>query len=111
MDWLVGEFKPYIDANFRTLPDRQNTAIGGSSMGGLMTMYALAVYGKYFSRGAALSPSLWIGGGTPAFLQKARFGRPAQLYMDYGSRSSAITPGSAGYLPTSFQTSFKRACS
>lgn len=86
MDWLVGEFKPYIDANFRTLADRQNTAIGGSSMGGLMTMYALAVYGKYFSRGAALSPSLWIGGGTPAFLQKARFGRPAQLYMDYGSR-------------------------
>lgn len=86
MDWLVGEFKPYIDANFRTLADRQNTAIGGSSMGGLMTMYALAVYGKYFSRGAALSPSLWIGGGTPAFLQKARFGRPVQLYMDYGSR-------------------------
>ena len=86
MDWLVGEFKPYIDENFRTLPDRANTAIGGSSMGGLMTMYALAVYNRYFSRGAALSPSLWIGGGTPEFLTKAKFGRATQLYMDYGSK-------------------------
>lgn len=86
MDWLVGEFKPYIDENFRTLPDRQNTALGGSSMGGLMTMYGLAVYGKYFGRGAALSPSLWVGGGIPAFLSRARFGRATLLYMDYGSR-------------------------
>ena len=38
MDWLVGAFKPYIDKNLRTLPDRSNTAIGGSSMGGLMTV-------------------------------------------------------------------------
>lgn len=56
-------------------------------MGGLMTIYALAAYGKYFSRGAALSPSLWIGGGEqlPAFLQKASFKRDTVLYMDYGS--------------------------
>ncbi len=86
MDWLVGEFKPYIDENFRTLPDRLNTAIGGSSMGGLMTMYALAAYNRYFSRGAALSPSLWVGGGTPEFLARAKFGRATQLYMDYGSK-------------------------
>lgn len=93
MDWLVGEFKPFIDAGFRTLPDRLNTAIGGSSMGGLMTLYALAAYGKYFSRGAALSPSLWVGGGIPPFLQRAKFGRPTQLYMDYGSREFANHEG------------------
>lgn len=86
MDWLVGVFKPYIDANFLTLSDRLNTAIGGSSMGGLMTLYALSVYGRWFSRGAALSPSLWVGGGTPSFLTRAKFGRPTQIYMDYGSR-------------------------
>ncbi len=63
MDWLVKTFKPYIDANYRTLPDREHTAIGGSSMGGLMTVYALSAYNKYFSRGAALSPSLWACGG------------------------------------------------
>ena len=86
MDWLCGTFKPYIDSAFRTLPERSDTAIAGSSMGGLMTVYALAAYNRVFSRGAALSPSLWIGGGTPAFLQKARFPRPTLLYMDYGSR-------------------------
>ena len=86
IDWLVGEFKPFIDSNFRTLPDRLNTAIGGSSMGGLMTMYALAAYNRFFSRGAALSPSLWVGAETPAFLTRAKFGRATILYMDYGSK-------------------------
>ena len=86
MDWLVGEFKPFIAEHFLTLPDRENTSLGGSSMGGLMTLYGLSVYGRWFSRGAALSPSLWVGRGTPAFLSRAKFGRATQIYMDYGSR-------------------------
>lgn len=87
MDWLVNTFKPYIDKNFRTLSDRQNTAIAGSSMGGLMTVYALSKYNKFFSRGAALSPSLWVeGGAVPLFVQKGRYGKDTVLYTDYGSR-------------------------
>ncbi len=88
MDWLVGTFKPFIDENFLTLPGRENTAIGGSSMGGLMTIYALCKYGKYFSRGAALSPSLWMSGGSMVgdFLQKAEFKKQTALYTDYGSK-------------------------
>lgn len=38
MDWLVTQFKPYVDGNYRTLSDRKNTMIAGSSMGGLMTL-------------------------------------------------------------------------
>ena len=87
MDWLVNTFKPYIDENLRTLPDRNNTAIGGSSMGGLMALYALAKYNRYFSRGAALSPSLWVSGGEmPAFIQRGAFRNDSVLYMDYGSK-------------------------
>ena len=87
MDWLVSEFKPYIDANYRTLADRAHTAIGGSSMGGLMTVYALSKYNRYFSRGAALSPSFWVyGGEVPDFVLKGRFGRDTHLYTDYGSK-------------------------
>ncbi|MGN0818438.1 MAG: alpha/beta hydrolase [Candidatus Coproplasma sp.] len=87
MDWLTGAFKPYIDGNYLTLPDRLNTFIAGSSMGGLMTLYALAKYGKIFSKGAALSPSLWVGGGVlPTFLTNAKFSRQTVLFMDYGSR-------------------------
>lgn len=87
MDWLVGEFKPYIDGAFLTLPQRENTFIAGSSMGGLMTLYALAEYNCFFSKGAALSPSLWVGGNRlPAFFESGAFGGDTVLYMDYGSR-------------------------
>lgn len=87
MNWLVREFKPFVDANYRTLPDRRNTAIGGSSMGGLMTIYALSAYNRCFSRGAALSPSLWVGGeGVPEFVVRGRFSRDTVLYTDYGSK-------------------------
>lgn len=87
MDWLVGEFKPQIDGEYKTLPDRENTAIAGSSMGGLMTLYALAKYGKYFSRGAALSPSLWVQEGeVPDFIANAKFKNDTVLFTDYGTK-------------------------
>lgn len=87
MDWLTSVFKPYIDENYRTMPDREHAFIAGSSMGGLMTIYALAKYGRFFSKGAALSPSLWVGDGVlPAFIRNGRFRKNTVLYMDYGSR-------------------------
>ncbi len=87
MDWLVGEFKNFIDENYLTLSDRENTFIAGSSMGGLMTIYALAKYGKYFGGGAALSPSLWVGGGElPAFIERGNFHKNCVLFMDYGTK-------------------------
>ena len=60
MSWYIHRFKPFIDRNFRTLPDREHTFIGGSSMGGLMSLYALLQYNDTFSRAAALSPPLWL---------------------------------------------------
>ena len=87
MDWLTGTFKPYIDENLRTIPDREHTAIAGSSMGGLMTLYAVAKYNKYFSKGAALSPSLWAyGTNLVEFIEKSKFSKDTVLYMDYGSK-------------------------
>ena len=61
LNWFVHEFKPFIDANYRTQPDRAHTFIGGSSMGGLMSLYALLQYSDVFGRAAALSP-LAVGG-------------------------------------------------
>lgn len=87
MDWLCGEFKPFIDGNFSTLCEREHTFIAGSSMGGLMTFYALAQYGDYFAGGAALSPSLWIGGReTPAFVINGKYRKDCVLFTDYGER-------------------------
>ena len=86
MEWLVKEFKPYIDENFPTIPDRDHTFIAGSSMGGLMTLYAVTAYNHVFSRGAALSPSLWTSPWKiEMMIRRSRMARGTVLYMDYGS--------------------------
>ena len=87
MDWFVDEFKPYIDENYPTLPDRKHTFIAGSSMGGLMSLYALSRYNKFFSRAAALSPSLeFAEQQVDKMVAKARYRRGTVLYMDMGSK-------------------------
>ncbi|MBR1584164.1 MAG: alpha/beta hydrolase [Clostridia bacterium] len=58
MRGIVYELKPYIDAAFPTIPFRECTGIGGSSMGGLMAAYALVHYNHLFSKAACLSPAL-----------------------------------------------------
>ena len=87
LNWFVHEFKPYIDANYRTEPDRAHTFIGGSSMGGLMSLYALLAYNHVFSRAAALSPSLWCAPKQlEQLVRSADIAPDTVLYMDYGSR-------------------------
>lgn len=86
MDWLVGTLKPYIDATYRTIPDRKHTAIGGSSMGGLMSLYAVCDYSDVFQRAACLSPSLWVNrSATTAMLREAAPAADTRIYMDYGT--------------------------
>lgn len=58
--FIVEELKPYIDTHYATLPDQAHTFIAGSSMGGLISMYALCEYPEVFSAAACLSTH-WIG--------------------------------------------------
>lgn len=86
MEWFTKVFKPEIDREFPTLPGRENTFITGSSMGGLMSLYALLEYNEVFSRAAALSPSLWVAPGKlEGLIRSARPAPGTVLYMDYGS--------------------------
>lgn len=87
MNWFVNSFKPMIDQHYRTLPDRNHTFIAGSSMGGLMSLYALFAYNHVFSRAAALSPSIWTAPDkAAAMVQNAKIRPNSVLYMDYGSK-------------------------
>ena len=56
---IVDELKPCIDREFRTLPDAANTALGGSSLGGLISLYLGFAYPEIFSKLAVVSPSIW----------------------------------------------------
>ena len=86
LDWMTQTLKPRIDREYRTLPDREHTLIAGSSMGGLMTLYAMTAYNGVFSRGAALSPSLWAGGAhLPALIRQTCLAAPTRIWMDLGS--------------------------
>ena len=90
MDWICGTLKPEIDGRYRTLADRENTLIAGSSMGGLMALYAVSAYNGVFSRAAALSPCFWIGGEKlHALLSETPFARTTRVYMDYGTAEDA----------------------
>ena len=99
MNWLVKTLKPYIDENYRTLPDRKNTIIAGSSMGGLMALYGVTCYNKIFQRAAVLSPSLWV---APSKLYnlvaRANMRFDTTIYMDYGSDEIKNHDGSADAL-------------
>ncbi len=56
---LIEELKPLIDRSYRTLPDAKNTGLGGSSLGGLISLYLGFEHPETFSRIAVMSPSLW----------------------------------------------------
>ena len=87
MHWLINELKPYIDATYRTLPDRCNTIIAGSSMGGLMALYAATTFNHIFQRAACLSPSLWVAPGKILeLIARAHIRRDTCIYLDYGEK-------------------------
>lgn len=86
MEWIVNTLKPMIDEAFPTLPGREHTAIAGSSMGGLMAVYAGTVYNYVFSKAAALSPSVSIDlPGLLADIEGSGIGQDTRIYMDVGT--------------------------
>ncbi len=98
LEWYLHDFKPYIDANYPTLPDRDHTFIGGSSMGGLMSLFAVTEYNRYFSRCAALSPSIWFEEKKmEKMLGGHRLRRGTVVYMDYGEKELGRRGMAAGF--------------
>jgi len=60
--FLLNAVKPLIDRRYRTRPDRENTAVGGASLGGNVSLYIAASHPDRFAMCAALSPSVWYQG-------------------------------------------------
>ena len=59
IDFIVSTLKPYIDQNYRSKTDRENTGIGGSSLGGLISFWAAMSYQNTFGKAMVFSPSFW----------------------------------------------------
>jgi predicted alpha/beta superfamily hydrolase len=56
---LIEELKPWMDRSYRTLPEAKNTGLGGSSLGGLISLYVGFAHPEVFGKLAVMSPSLW----------------------------------------------------
>ena len=86
--FLTDTLKPYIDKNFRTLPDQSNTGIGGSSMGGLISIYAGMMYPEVYGKLMIFSPSLWVAPNI--HIQRMIFPEPimARIYLYAGGKES-----------------------
>jgi predicted alpha/beta superfamily hydrolase len=90
LDWVVGTVKPLIDGRFRTRPDRTHTGMAGSSMGGLITLYAYLRDPSVFGFIAALSPSLWFAGRSIFSTLEASEYAPGRIYLDIGEREGKV---------------------
>jgi predicted alpha/beta superfamily hydrolase len=89
--FLADVVKPKIDARFRTRTDRDSTAIVGSSLGGLISLYAFFLRPSPFGRAAVMSPSIWFGGRRILeFVERARHVR-GRLYVDVGTEEGVGT--------------------
>jgi len=89
---LVEELKPFIDAHYRTKKGAQYTGLGGSSLGGLISIYLALKYWAVFGRAAAVSPSVWFANKQIVHYVEALPKKPkVRIWMDIGTKEGGTT--------------------
>ena len=86
LTFLVTTLKPYVDDHYRTKKDEQNTFIAGSSMGGLISAYAILVYPEVFSAAGIFSPSLWAAPKLYEDAEKYDWSKSLHRFYFYAGR-------------------------
>ncbi len=90
--FLIEELKPFVDANYRTRPQRAQTGLGGSSLGGLVSMHLGLTRPDVFGRLAVMSPSVWWGGGAILREVDALWVKPeTRVWLDTGTAEGGQT--------------------
>lgn len=84
MNYIVEQVKPFVDSTYRTLPDREHTAIMGSSMGGLISHYAIYRFPKIFGKAIIFSPSYWYSDKVWNFTKDNPLPHDARIWMEIG---------------------------
>ncbi len=89
LKFIVEELKPFIDSNYRTLTENQNTFIMGSSMGGLISAYAVCEYPEIFSAAGCVSTHWPVGEGIMIDYLKKNLPAPEnhKFYFDFGTET------------------------
>lgn len=93
VDFLVNTLKPHIDSSYRTLPQREYTAIAGSSMGGLISLSAALDHQDVFSKAGIFSPALWFSDSVFVQVREEGIQKGLRFYFVAGdNESSTMVP-------------------
>ena len=89
MDWIVNDVKPVIDRDYRTLPSRECTGIAGSSMGGIMSLYAVVHYNQWFSKGGCVSSAMgFCMRPLMKDLRQSAISPDTRIYLSWGTKEA-----------------------
>jgi len=101
---ITEDLMPFINANYRTLHGRENTGMGGSSLGGLATLYLGLKYSDLFSRLAVLSPSVWWNHKSIiGYVNDTRLEHRPRIWLDVGTAEGRRTLADADQLERRFE--------
>jgi predicted alpha/beta superfamily hydrolase len=88
--FIVEELKPFIDKTYRTKPDAYHTGVGGSSLGGLISLYLGLKYPTVFTRIAVVSPAVWWADNHIVhFTENQSRKPPLRVWLDVGTKEGA----------------------
>lgn len=90
--FLIEEVKPFIDKRYRTLQGAATTALGGSSLGGLVTLHLGLKYPQVFGKLLVMSPSVWWDHGVILREVEALRAKPStRIWLDMGTKEGQLT--------------------
>lgn len=89
LKFIVEELKPFVDSTFQTLPNRENTFVIGSSMGGLISLYAICEFPEVFGGAGCISTHWVVWDGLVLDYVKNHLPSPKthKIYFDYGTET------------------------
>ncbi|WP_162996319.1 alpha/beta hydrolase [Mucilaginibacter celer] len=88
VQFLIKNLKPYVDTHYRTIKDAKHTTIAGSSMGGLISMYAAVKHPEVFGNAGIFSPALWIAPDLYKLVKETALSKSARFYFVCGDAES-----------------------
>lgn len=85
LDFIINTLKPHVDSTYRTLSDAKHTTIFGSSLGGLISFYAIVKHPDVFGNAGIFSPSFWINPEIYALVESTKIPESSRFYFAIGS--------------------------
>jgi len=89
-EWVATDLKKWVDENYRTKPEPEHNAIGGASLGGIMSYYTMMKFPEKFGRAFVFSPSFWVNEKIFSVHQELDSLSEVKIYMNVGEEEGSM---------------------